>query len=713
MDVSLDSQRPSQRTATGPATGTPAAADSPAPVASTDPQPTQALWSWSAAGLASAALAACGGGGDSVTPAILPTQARSLPFDSATVSDTLIANAPRQQAAQVQIRAAQTVTPDALMNWAETTLPTLFPGPQQTLNGSGGGLSYVYRFYPLANGTWNLLGVTTDGKVYVMGAITGGALTQFGMLQDYACTLYPTSCGITNPYLAPTNATEAARFLAQASLGPVKADITALQSSTYGAWIDAQMAMPQTQSHYDWLLAHGYGDAAYMNGEQGLNNSLWRKLITSPDTLRQRVTLALSEILVVSVLGINASWRQFSVAHYLDILENNAFGNYRTLLDQVTLSPAMGVYLTYRGNAKANTTTGSQPDENYARELMQLFTIGLQKLNMDGTLQLVNGNPVETYVQADVSGLARVFTGWDYDTSGLTSPYPPDIQKRNLVQSARNQYETGIKTFLGVTIPANTAAPAALKIALDTLYAHASLPPFISQQLIQRLVTSNPSPAYVQRVATVFANNGAGVRGDLKAVIKAILLDAEARDMTVAAGSSFGKLREPMIRFLNWARAFNATSPSDVWAVGDLSDPSTKLGQSPMRAPTVFNFFHPGYAPPDGALAAQKLLAPELEITDESTVAAYVNFMQKAISGTGINDVKGNYGSLVFLVGDSAALLAELNLVLAANQIPAATLAALKTALDTIAVTTDAGRNNRIYAAITLVMASPAYIAQK
>ncbi len=217
----------------------------------------------------------------------------------------------------------------------------------------------------------------------------------------------------------------------------------------------------------------------------------------------------------------------------------------------------------------------------------------------------------------------------------------------------------------------------------------------------------------MQRVATVFANNGVGVRGDLKAVVKAILLDAEARDMTVAAGASFGKLREPMIRFLNWARAFGATSPSDVWSVGDLSDPSSKLGQSPMRSPTVFNFFHPGYAPPDGALAAQKLLAPELEITDESTVAAYVNFMQKAISGTGINDVKGNYASLMLLVGDTNALLAELNLVLAANQIPAATLAALATALNTIAVTTDAGKNNRVYAAITLVMASPAYIAQK
>jgi uncharacterized protein (DUF1800 family) len=705
MDTSLVPQRPATllaQPALGNATDKSAALNAESPGSS--------AWSWSAVSLLSATLAACGGGGSEAT-ATLPQQAKSLPFDNATVSDALIANAQRLQA-QTHLRAAQPVTPDALMNWAESAVSTMFPGPQPTLSGNGAGISYVYRFYPLANGAWNLIGVTSDGKVYLMGAITGGALTQFGTLTDYTCAVYPNSCPVTDPNQAPTNATEAARFLAQASLGSTKADITALQSTTYSAWIDAQMAMPQSQSHYDWLVAKGYSDPAYVNGEQGLNNTLWRKLIASPDTLRQRVTLALSEICVVSVLGVNTSWRQFAVGRYLDILENNAFGNYRTLLDQISLSPTMGVYLTFKGNVKASTVTGSQPDENYAREVMQLFTIGLQQLNPDGTVQLANGVPVETYQQADVSGLARVFTGWDFDTSGLTSPFPPDYLKRNMTQVA-SRYETGAKTFLGVTIPAGTTALNGLKIALDTLFNHPSLPPFICQQLIQRLVTSNPSPAYVQRVASVFINNGNSVRGDLKAVVKAILLDSEARSMANTGNPGFGKLREPMIRFLNWARAYGASSPSDVWAVGDLSDPATKLGQSPMRSPTVFNFFHPGYIQPGSGLSQLGLTSPELEITDESTVAGYVNFMQNAIAGSGISDVKANYAALTPLATDSAALLAELNLVLAANQIPAATLAALKTALDTIAVTTDTGKLNRVYAALTLVMASPSYIAQK
>jgi uncharacterized protein (DUF1800 family) len=704
MDTLLAPQRPESSPAPEPAAGDSLAA---VPAAATASAASTGAWSWSAASLLSATLAACGGGD---APANIAPEAKALKFEQASQSDTLIANAQRREATSAQ--AVATVTPDALMNWAESALPTLFPGPQPTLSGNAGSISYVYRYYPLPNGTWNLIGVTSDGKVYVLGAITGGNLTQFGMLSDYACTINPNSCGTPNPLTAPTNVTEAARFLAQATLGATHADINALMNTNYSAWIDAQVALPQSQSHYDWLVAQGYSDAAYMNGDQGLNNTIWRKLIASPDPLRQRVTLALSEILVVSVLGVPASWRQFSVGHYLDILENNAFGNYRTLLEQVSLSPAMGVYLTYRGNVKANTVTGSQPDENYARELMQLFTIGLLKLNPDGTPQMANSKPVETYVQADVSGLARVFTGWDYDTSGLTSPYPPDIQKRNMAQVA-SRYETGSKTFLGVTIPAGTSALASMEMALDTLFANPSLPPFISQQLIQRLVTSNPSPAYVQRVATVFANNGSGVRGDLKAVVKAILLDSEARDMANASNPAFGKLREPMVRFLNWARALGATSPSNVWAVGDLSDPSTKLGQSPMRSPTVFNFFHPGYVPPDGALAAQGLTAPELEITDESSVAGYINFMQRAISGSGISDVKANYTALTAMATDSAALLAELNLVLAANQIPATTLATLKTALDSISVSTDAGKLNRVYAAVTLVMAAPAYIAQK
>ncbi|MCY7320100.1 MAG: DUF1800 domain-containing protein [Ramlibacter sp.] len=495
--------------------------------------------------------------------------------------------------------------------------------------------------------------------------------------------------------------------MAQATLGANRSEIAAVQSSGFAAWVDAQFAVPQSQSHYDWLLAHGYHDERFRNNASGLDNTIWRKLIASPDALRQRVTLALSEICVVSVLGVSTPWRQFAVAHYLDLLENNAFGNYRALLGQVSLSTAMGYFLTFRGNAKANPTTGSQPDENYARELMQLMTLGLSRLNADGSAQAA-----ETYGPADVSGLARVFTGWDLDVAGLASPLPPDVHLRPMAQVV-SRYESGSKSFLGVTIAAGTPAAAGLATALDTLFAHPNLPPFIGRQLIQRLVTSNPSGAYVARVAAVFADNGAGVRGDLKAVVRAILLDAEARDLSVASSASFGKLREPVVRFLNWARGFGAVSAADAWQVNDLSDPATRLGQSPMRSPTVFNFFRPGYVPPNSAIAAGALAAPEFQITTESSVAGYVNFMQNAVSGVGIGDVRSGYPTLLPLAADSRALLAELNLVLAANQLSPATLAMLAPALDSIAAETDTGKLNRVRCALTLVLAAPEYIVQK
>lgn len=519
----------------------------------------------------------------------------------------------------------------------------------------------------------------------------------------------PAPSPLPGPAPAPqgVSATDAARFLGQATPGTDKAEIAAVQAAGFAAWIDAQFQLPRSQAHYDWLVAKGYNAETFRNGSAGLDNTIWRKLIASPDPLRQRMTLALSEICVVSVLGVNAPWRAFAVANYLDVLEANAFGNYRTLLDQISLSTAMGYYLTFRANAKANPVTGSEPDENYARELMQLFTLGLYKLNPDGTPQAG-----ETYGQADVSGLARVFTGWDLDTSGLASPLPPDVHRRPMAQVA-GRYETGSKSFLGATVPAGTSATGSLKTALDTLFAHPNLPPFVGKQLIQHLVTSNPSASYVGRVAAVFGDNGAGVRGDLKAVLRAILLDAEARTAGVAAAPGFGKLREPVVRFLNWARACAATSASDAWAIGDLSDPATKLGQSPMRSPSVFNFYRPGYVPPNSPIAAAGLLGPEFQITTESSVAGYVNFIQKAVSGSGVGDLRSSYASLLPLVADSRALLGELNLVLAAGQLPAATVATLAAALDTIPVANDAGKLNRIHAALTLVLAAPETIVQK
>ena len=235
------------------------------------------------------------------------------------------------------------------------------------------------------------------------------------------------------------------------------------------------------------------------------------------------------------------------------------------------------------------------------------------------------------------------------------------------------------------------------------------MPPFISKQLIQHLVTSNPSPAYVRRVAAVFANNGSGVRGDLKAVIRAVLIDSEARDDTQVGSTTFGKLREPVVRLVQWAKAFGVSSASQQWAFGNTSSSATRLGESPGRAPSVFNWFRPGYVPPGSAFAASGTVAPEFQITNEPTIIAYVNYMQTVIVN-GAGDAKPDYSALTTIAADSQALLSELNLVLAANQISAATIAQMKTALDTIATTTTAGTLNRIYAAIVLVMASPEYL---
>lgn len=505
---------------------------------------------------------------------------------------------------------------------------------------------------------------------------------------------------------------QSARFLAQATLGAGRAEAQALSQRSLDDWLAEQFTRAPGMGHVEWLRSQGYEAEEFRYSQRGLDNTVWRAFIGGDDALRQRVVFALSEICVVSVLGVDSAWRQFALAYYLDILQTHAFGNYRQLLEALTLSPAMGYYLTFRGNAKANPKTGSQPDENYARELMQLFTIGLVQLQPDGTPVLRNGQPVETYRAEDVSGLARVFTGWDLDTAGMAKPYPAEQMCRPMVQVA-GRYETGPKQFLGTTIPDGTDARTALRMALDTIFAHPNVPPFVGRQLIQRLVTSNPSPAYVGRVAAVFANNGQGVRGDLRAVVRAILLDPEAHDPARLQDPGWGKLREPVQRFVHWARAFRATSAAGIWDIGDLSDPGSRLGQSPLRSPSVFNFFRPGYVPPQTALAERGLVGPEFQLTNESTVAGYVNFMQRAVAGKNVGDLRPDYGSLQPLAANAPALVAEVALVLTAGHMSAATQAVIATAVQSMPSKTDTDLQNRIQAALLLVLASPEYIVQK
>lgn len=493
-------------------------------------------------------------------------------------------------------------------------------------------------------------------------------------------------------------------------MGASRAQIARVQALGYAGWLDEQFAMPPSQSRWDWLVDNGLDTLAYKKGEKGADATIWRKLLVAPDTLRQRVTLALSEILVTSVSSFRGGWKAFTAAAYLDLLESEAFGNYGKLLEKVSTSVAMGEYLTFRGNGKFNPKTGATPDENYARELLQLFSIGLLALETDGTVKTVGGQPIETYVQDDIGGLARVFTGWNYDF-GTGDNSTPHYKRRPMANFPR-RHEPGSKTFLGNTIPANLGGAEDVRRAIGIIFAHPNVAPFIGRQLIQRLVCSNPSPAYIERVAGVFNNDGTGARGNLKAVVRAILLDDEARSPTRLADPAWGKQREPILRMAGWARAFDADSASGAWRVGNTSNPATRLGQSPLRSPSVFNFYRPGYVPPNTAIASAGLVAPEFQATNESSVVGYVNFMQRTVS-QGFGDVRANYTPLMSLAGNADALLAELNLVLAAGQVSAPTMAMLARAVDSMPAGSQPARLRRIHAALTLVLASPEYIVQK
>ncbi|HSQ09902.1 MAG TPA: DUF1800 family protein, partial [Burkholderiaceae bacterium] len=276
-------------------------------------------------------------------------------------------------------------------------------------------------------------------------------------------------------------------------------------------------------------------------------------------------------------------------------------------------------------------------------------------------------------------------------------------------------HETGTKTFLNVTIPANTSAQASLTIALDTLFNHPNLCPFIGRQLIQRLVTSNPTPAYVGRVSTACTDNGAGVRGDMKAIVRAILLDSEARSSAGLADPQFGKLREPVLRLSQWARCFGATSTSGNWQIRNLDSSATSLGQQPLRAPSVFNFYRPGYVPANTAIASAGLVAPEFQITGETSVAGYTNFMQAAISsGVGVSrEVRASYTTELAVADNADALIDRLNRCLMAGTMGTQQRQEIRDAVNAIAVTSPNGRANRVYTAVLLTMASPEYLVQK
>lgn len=562
------------------------------------------------------------------------------------------------------------------------------------------------------------------------------------------------------PPTTPVTPEAASRFLDQATFGATPGDIQNLSNIGYQAWLNQQFAQPNV-SHVPYIDQELQVDvppacaptdlkcntALYQssNDDNGIAQSFFIQAVTGQDQLRQRVAYSLSQFMVISNNNGGATlWQARGFGAYMDVLENDAFANFRTLLQDVTLNAQMGQFLSTLGNEGQDPNI--HPDENYAREVMQLFTIGLYQLNNDGTLQLdPTGNPIPTYSNSDVEGLASVLTGFSYNVpAGAPDNYTPNDSvdwsngSSNVgsmvgfellpMKSYPSHHSTAEKDFLGVTIPASTTPDpdGDLKIALDTLFNHPNLPPFVCKQLIQHMVTSNPSPAYVQRIAQVFEDDGTGTRGNMQAVISAILLDPEAMNATAAySNPQSGKVRESLIRYLEWARAFSAQSYTGAFEIGSPEDNQYGLGEMALRSPTVFNWFAPSYIPPNTSISAAGLVAPELQMTDVVSVVGYMNYMEDAVGAdstsyaNGGPDVFSTYSAEVPLANNPQQLIQHISLLLLAGNMSADLQQELLTAINSIAMPTNGDQTAmnqalllRAKVAVFLTVSSPEFAAQ-
>ena len=543
----------------------------------------------------------------------------------------------------------------SMLGAALSNLTSLQTGAEIFISNDGGQTGTVVLNLPMGQVTehlWNfdpaggystaaIIQALKDGDLYLRitseNHTSGEIVGQFVAAAGWQNEVIPPSPPVAVAF--PSTQAEAARFLTQATYGPDQVSIDALMSMTFSEWIDAQLALPATlhlpyvQARRQELLSESGGlDDGWQSPRQ---EAWWQHSIDASDQLRQRVAFALSQIFVISDFGALDGSHE-GVTDYYDMLLQHAFGNYRDLLEAVTKSPMMGVYLSMIRNQKPDPETGQQPDENYAREVMQLFSIGLSQLFADGSLILdENGFPIPTYTQDDIVGLAHVFTGWGpyYDPANppadLNSFYRwGEIDPLQPMVFYPEFYDEGAKNIVdGNIIPAQGDGVADMDAALDVLYNHPNVGPFMALRLIQRLVTSNPSPGYIYRVAQVFNDNGSGVRGDLGAVVKAILLDPEARNSEYLADNTYGKQREPLLRISHFYRAFDPIPP----LFSDNGDERYFLNlqyslthQAALKSPSVFNFYQPGHIQP-GQIADAGLYAPEFQITSETTTVVQTN----------------------------------------------------------------------------------------
>ncbi len=554
---------------------------------------------------------------------------------------------------------------------------------------------------------------------------------------------------------------DAARFLGQATTGCDFETIEALSAQGFENWLDNQMLLPEmnyldtTRMVWDHFVQAYYDEwgEIIINGNEDVfpahfywRMAWWNNAMSGEDLLRQKVALALSEILVTSE-DSKLDRDAFGLASYYDVLYSNALGNYRDLLEEVTYHPAMGYFLSSINNSPTNEAENIHPDENYAREVMQLFTIGIHQLELDGSIVTdEDGVPIPTYENNDVGELAKVFTGlgpaqywspWvDYSEEtvewGVWYNTVPFINSTMPMVMFEGWHEEGVKHLLnGVSTVDGASGGQDIDMALNLLFEHSNTPPFVSKRLIQRMVKSNPSPEYVERVASVFLNNGEGVRGDLSAVVKAILLDEEARHCSWIEDISSGKMREPMMRYMQLLKAFNASNQSGkMWSVGWRAE---EMGQHPMASPTVFNFFLPTYAP-SGPISDSSLVAPEFELLNSASSIKYINLISEMCFGEvymesitmahpddiGIpwwdmaaspdDNVTLDFEDEIILASnDLHAMVDRLNILLAGGTASSETIDTIVTLLDVESISPA----DRVKVALYLLLISPDYIIQK
>ena len=602
----------------------------------------------------------------------------------------------------------------------------------------------------------------TFGKGYIEGVTVNASSNASSGLQTLKSTGF-----LPNPK-------SSSRFLSQATFGPSYPEIASLQITGIEPWLNTQLSLPNSfnitnyvgnihKYMVDSLNAKGVGgpytiDNLFIN-DYTFDIAWFQGAMTSPDKLRWRVGMALSQIFVTSRLSAFDN-NPYALASYYDLLNKNAFGNYRSLIDSVTYHPTMGVYLTFMNNHATDTlgTNRVFPDENYAREVMQLFSIGLYELNDDGSEKKDSqGNSIPTYNNDDIANLAKVFTGLSWSESkylGQRATNDRSYTKRMKFfgldsteaitkpwkTSPRivNGHEPGAKYFLKSSVPSRPVAQGELDIkdALDIIFNHPNVPPFISKKLIQHLVTSNPSPDFVKRISEVFKNNGSNVRGDLKATIRAILLDPEARACCATKDQdTYGHFREPFLRYMNLVKGMELTATTGVYrnVMEDLYD---KLEQRPLSSPSVFNFYQSSYVP-DGPLSEKGKVGPEFQMLNSLSLANYMNALHRWIvdnspiqyyglfSGERYKsalDPEFNYVKDYQLAKDErlGEFLDKYNLVLAQGRISKHNIQTIKNTLLSLPITVDANGNpdpgwaeRRLKMGLYLIMISPEYMITK